>query len=44
MLDKNKTLLEAVKFANMVGSMTVRKKGAIPSLPTIEELKKEFNI
>ncbi|MBW8351754.1 ribokinase [Bacillus sp. IITD106] len=34
-----KTLEEAVKFANAVGALTVTKEGAIPSLPSLEEVE-----
>ena len=30
----------AGKYANLVGAMTVRRAGALPSLPTEEELQK----
>ena len=31
-------LEQAVRYANAVGALTVTKKGAIPSLPTKEQL------
>lgn len=38
-LASNKSLVEAVRFANAVGSITVTREGAIPSLPTYEEVE-----
>jgi ribokinase len=35
-----KTLEEAVRFANAMGALTVQKKGAIPSLHTLEQVEK----
>jgi len=35
-----KTIEEAVKFANAVGALTVTKRGAIPSLPTLNEVER----
>lgn len=35
---ENKELTKVIKFANAVGALTVTKKGAISSLPTIEEV------
>lgn len=37
-LASNKPLVEAVRFANAVGSITVTREGAIPSLPTYKEV------
>ncbi len=45
-LDQCKSLIEALDFANLAASLSVTKKGAIPSLPTLEEVvkfKEEFN-
>lgn len=39
-LSEEKTLLDAVSFANLVGSYCVTKKEVIPGLPTREQLKK----
>ncbi|MCD5414385.1 MAG: ribokinase [Clostridiales bacterium] len=36
--NKNKKLLEVVKHANAVGALSVTKRGAIPSLPTKEQV------
>jgi fructokinase len=33
-----KKLVEAIKFANACGAITATKKGAIPSLPTAAEV------
>lgn len=38
-LASNKPLVEAVRFANAVGSITVTREGAIPSLPTYKEVE-----
>ena len=38
-LSQGKSLDEAIDFANIVGSLTVTKKGAQPSLPTIEDVR-----
>lgn len=38
-LASHKSLTEAVRFANAVGSITVTREGAIPSLPTYEEVE-----
>lgn len=32
------SLIESIKFANVVASLTVTKRGAIPSLPTIDDV------
>ncbi|UUX33759.1 ribokinase [Fundicoccus culcitae] len=32
-------IIQAVKFANAVGALTITKKGAIPSIPTYEEVQ-----
>ncbi|KKI90167.1 ribokinase [Bacillus sp. SA1-12] len=34
-----KSLIEVIQFANAVGALTVTKKGAIPSLPSIKEVE-----
>ena len=39
-LTQGKTLKEGVNFANAMGALTVTKKGAIPSLHTLEEVEK----
>jgi ribokinase len=39
-LDENIPLIDAVKFANMAAALSVTKKGAIPSLPFINDVKK----
>jgi ribokinase len=38
MLEKNVDIVEAIKFANAVGALTVTKPGAIPSLSKLEEV------
>src|SRR5699024_2125517 len=37
-LVQNKSIEEAVTFANAVGALTITKSGAIPSIPTKEEV------
>jgi ribokinase len=39
-ITKGKSLLEVVTFANAVGALTVTKEGAIPSLPTLNDVEK----
>ena len=36
---KNQSLIQAVKYANAMGALTVTKKGAIPSLHTYKEVE-----
>lgn len=42
-LTEGKTLEEAVKFANVMGALTVTEKGAIPSLHTREQVEAFIN-
>ena len=41
-LDKDKTMGEAIVFANKAAALSVTKFGAQPSIPTLTELEK-FN-
>ena len=38
MLDSSKKLTDVLRFANAVGALTTTKRGAIPALPTREEV------
>lgn len=38
-LSKKKTLDEALKFASLASALCVSKQGAVPSIPTLEELR-----
>lgn len=42
-LSMNKEIKEALELANVVGSLTVQKKGAIPSLPHKEDVERVIN-
>lgn len=39
MIDQGRSIEEAIKYANASGALTVMKKGAIPSIPTIKEIE-----
>lgn len=38
-LDKGQEIIEAIRFANLVGGLTVTKRGALVSLPHLNEVK-----
>ncbi|MBW8351725.1 ribokinase [Bacillus sp. IITD106] len=42
-ISQGKSLLDAVAYANIVGALTVTKRGAIPSLPTSIEVENFIN-
>lgn len=39
LIQNEESLKEALKFANACGAITVEKKGAIPALPTKEDVQ-----
>jgi ribokinase len=41
-LDKDMDILQAIKFANKVGALTVTKRGALVSLPKLKEVNNAF--
>lgn len=41
--NKDKTIEEIIKIANLVGGITTKKLGALESIPTWDEIEKEIN-
>jgi ribokinase len=42
-LEKGQTLRDAVRFANAAGALSATKRGAQPSMPTLDEVEKFLN-
>ena len=43
MISKGESISKAIKYANASGALTVQRKGAIPSIPTLAEIESFLN-